>query len=105
MFLDDKLLQICKEATLENTEQIQELNIRVIRACEDYYKPQIKPNLINKDVKVILDKTFNLFDSFVRIALQSEDEKLKIIGKLFKQHTFKSQFMSNKEMANLYNRL
>lgn len=105
MFLDNKLLEICKNSEVTTSEHVQELNEKIIRTCEDYYKPKINQNLSNKEVKIILDRTFNLFDSFVRLALESDDNNLVIFGNMFKKFTFKSQFMSNKEMSKIYNTL
>ena len=105
MFLDDKLLEICKNSNLETTEDIQRLNKKIVSECSDYYIPKINQNLTNKDVKTILDKTFNLFDSFVRSLQKSKDEKLIILAKLFKEHTFNKQLLSNRKLRDIYDGL
>lgn len=106
MFLDDELLKICEAIEISANQDIQELNKILYRKCEDYYKSKINPMQMSpKDVKVILDRTFNLFDSFVRMALKSEKSHVKILGKLFKEFTFKKQFLSNEKMNKIYNKL
>lgn len=105
MFLDDELLQICKDAELTEFKQIQQLNVELCKKCEDYYKSKIFPHSSPKDVKIILDRTFNLFDSFVRLCKTSDDGTLKLLGKLFENHTFKQQFLKNDDMKQIYNKL
>ena len=105
MFLDDELLEICKHAGVINPQDVQELNKTLCGKCEDYYKSKITPISTNKEVKVILDRTFNLFDSFVRMALKSDIYHVKIFGELFKDFNFKKQFLSNEKMKEIYNKL
>ena len=105
MFLDDELLKICEKTQLSNPDDIQELNQILCKKCEDYYKSKITQTMTNKEVKVILDRTFILFDSFVRMALKSEKDSIKILGELFKKHTFKHQFLSNEKINTIYNKL
>ena len=105
MFLDDELLKICEDAITTTPQDIQELNKTLCGKCEDYYRKKINKNMTPKEVKVILDRTFNLFDSFVRMALKSNISQLKILGELFKEFTFKKQFLSNDEMNKVYSKL
>lgn len=107
MFLDDKLIELCKMAVVDTPEDVQQLNTDVCRLCEKYYKDIIRPkrNITDDELKVILNRTFNLFDSFVRQALDSDVEKLRILGVVFEKHTFKQQFLSNKEINKIYNKL
>lgn len=105
MFFDDELLKICEQSELSTSQNIQELNKILCGKCEDYYKSKITPTSTNKEVKIILDRTFNLFDSFVRMALKSEKSQINILGKLFKEFTFKKQFLSNEKMKEIYNKL
>lgn len=105
MFLDDELLFMCEHAKIPDANSVNFL-VRILYVkCEDYYKKRINEKMSPKEVKVILDRTFNLFDSFVRMALKSENTQLKILGKMFEKYTFKKQFLSNKEMKNVYDKL
>ena len=105
MFLDDKLLQICKEWDCSTPEKIQELNQKLCRECESYYKTKLNPSLSKYEVKTILDRTFNLWDSFVRMALENKDTKLIVLGAVYKEYSFKSQLMKNDEIVEIYIRL
>lgn len=104
MFLDDELLEMCKNADCSTIENIQQLNVDLCVKCETYYKSKIHPNSSKKEIKVILNKTFNLWDSFTRMAIK-EGGGIKLLGKLFQSHTFKKQLLSNNEIAKIYNNL
>ena len=104
MFLDDELLEMCKNADFSETENIQQLNVDLCIKCETYYKAKIYPNISKKEVKAVLDKTFNLWDSFTRMAIK-EGGRMKLLGELFQSHTFKKQLLSNDEMARIYGSL
>ena len=108
MFLDDKLYQICENYYLLNkhsSNDIQELNKKLFEECEIYYKSKITMSSKPSEVKIILDKTFNLFDSFVRRLKNSDNEILKIYGDLFEKFSFKKQFLNNPGMEEIYNKL
>ena len=55
MFLDDKLLEICREATINIPDDIQKLNKTLCKECEDYYKSRIKETMTNQEVKATFD--------------------------------------------------
>lgn len=105
MFLDDKVLQMCQQRAIKNPEQIQQLYVDVQTEFEKHYKSNLKEGMTNKEMKVVIDHTFNLYDSFVRLCLKSKDHQLKILGTLFKENTFKMQFMKNKAAADAYSNL
>jgi len=105
MFLDDELLKMCEIADAGKPELVQKLNVDICKKCEDYYKTGLNELSTRKEIKIRLDKTFNLFDSFVRMALKSKDPKVNILGELFKKHTFKKQFLSNEKMNDIYKKL
>ena len=105
MFLDDELLEICKNWDCSTPEQIQALNDKICKTCEAYYKSKLTATTLDKQLKIVLDRTFNLFDSFVRQAEKSEDAKIIRLSDMFKEYTFKRQFLSNKKMNEIYNKL
>lgn len=102
MFLDDKMLNICENAIINNSDDVRILATNIYKECEVYFKSKVYKDMPNKELKSILDKTFNLFDSFVRNAEKSDNKQLQILGDLFKDHTFKKQFLSNKDMYRVY---
>ena len=105
MFLDDELLKMCGISDAGKPELVQKLNVDICKKCEDYYKTGLNELSTGKEIKIRLDKTFNLFDSFVRMALKSEDFQTRTLGELFKKYTFKKQFLSNEKMNEIYNKL
>ena len=102
MFLDEELYLMVSYFEGTTAENIQQLNKDVCKKCEDYYKSKINATMSNKQVKVILDRTFNLFDSFVNICLRDENKIIQLFGEAFKKHNFKKQFLSNDEMRIIY---
>lgn len=109
MFLDDELLEMCKSANLDNETSIQQLNEDICKRCEVYYKEKLiilyENNGTNKEAKIIMDKTFNLFNSFVRMAKKDTNETISLIGNFFEKHSFKKQLFNNKEIERFYNKL
>ena len=105
MFLDDKLLQICENTVIETPEDVQKLNKKLFNECLDHYKANINENMSNKEVKATINRTFNLFDYFVRQAKKSGKHKLLVLAELFEEYNFKMQFLSHKQIANIYNKL
>ena len=97
MFLDDQLLEMCKNTDCAIPENLQKLNKDLCDACQTYYRGKIYIGMPNKEAKVVLDKTFNFWDSFVCMALKSDDFSLKLLGKLFQEYSFKKHFL---QMSN-----
>jgi hypothetical protein len=104
MFLDDELLEMCRAADCSEPDNIQQLNVDLCDKCKNYYKAKILPNMPKKDVKAILDKTFNLWDSFTRMAIK-EGGRMALLGEMFSKYTFKKQLLSNDEIARIYGSL
>ena len=106
MFLDDELIKIVEEAVITDAASIQELNKKLCKKCESYYmeKMRANPRLTNKEIKVILDRTFNLWDSFARQLLKKEGA-IQILGKLFTEHSFKKQWLTNDAIREIYETL
>jgi arginyl-tRNA synthetase len=106
MFLDDELLKMVKEADITTAEGIQKLNVDLCERCESYYKSKLTDNMPHPtQIKATLDRTFNLWDSFVKMALNDNDKAINILATLFTTHSFKNQFLQNKEMNEIYTKL
>jgi hypothetical protein len=105
MFLDDELLKMCKDADLDTSEGIQQLNKDLCAKCESYYKSKLHPNIKKSELKVILDRTFKLWDSFVRMAENNEDPIINSVSRIFKKHSFKYQLLQNDEINRIYSSL
>jgi len=105
MFLDEQLLQTCRDYSGTKPEDIQGLNVELCRKCEAYYKPMLKRGQNARETKVILDRLFNLWDSFIRMALKDDNGAVVMMGVFFEMHSFKSQFLNNEEIKKIYNSL
>jgi len=96
MFLDDKLLK----HTLENdSKDIFVLLNELYKICEDHYKPQIYPKMKYEDVKLILDRTFNSWNSFV---FQLKKQGYNYMVDMFNKYSFKEAFLSNEKLKEIY---
>lgn len=103
MFLDEKLLEMCR--TYDYTQRPSALVTQLCAECEGYYKTRITPTMDRKEVKAILDKTFNLWDSFTRMAVKDDNEDVRIMGELCQKFTFKETFMDVPELKQTYDSL
>lgn len=103
MFLDDQLLKICKEADLTQTENIKDLYINVMFTCDSYIKERVNEKSTEKELKTIIDKAFNLFDSFSKSLAKSNDSIFIILSTtLFKEGTFKAVYLENEQIKRIY---
>ena len=105
MFLNDELLKMCEDYEGTTGDEVQALNIALCEKCENYYKSKITPQSSLKTIKTTLDRTFRLWDSFIRMAKEHKSNKVKILAELFEKFTFKKQWLSNSEMAIIYKNL
>jgi len=105
MFLDDELLKMCKDANISVSHDVQQLNSDLCKKCESHYKSKLDDKSAPHHIKITLKKTFNLWDSFVRMAKKDEDKTLNILGDLFEEFSFKNQFLKNEEINRLYQSL
>jgi arginyl-tRNA synthetase len=105
MFLDDELFLMCESAKINSGEDIQKLYANLGDKCQAYYQKQITLETTAKEAKVILDRTFNIWESFVRMLSKSDKKTLQILGVLFKKYSFKKEFMNTPELAEVYSKL
>ena len=103
MFLDDQLIEICLNAEIDQPGSVQQTYNKLIDVCQDYYKNQIRIGMTKKEVKIIIDRTFKLWDSFVRTAVEHDNNQVVIIGTLCQAYTFKNAFMNDLKLAAFYN--
>ena len=102
MFLDDELLQMCEQSEADTPEKLQQLNRDIFVKCHDYFINTSHSSMTAKEIKAVINTTFNIFDSFVRMAKKSDSKKVRILGKMFEKHTFKKQFLRNNKVAKIY---
>lgn len=72
MFLDDKLIQICKESEITSLEDAKNTIKLVYQTCNDYLVDRISIGTTKMEALATMNRSFKLFDSFV--------EKLKNHG-------------------------
>ena len=105
MFLDDQLIEVCKDAEINEPDDVQQTYNDLIDVCQDYYKKQIFPGMKRPEVKIILDRTFKLWESFVRMALESENAQVVTLGSLYEKYSFKNTFLKDERLEQFYNTL
>ena len=105
MFLDDELFLMCEYAEINSGNDIQKLYVNLTEKCQEYYRKQITTETTAEEAKTILDRTFNIWESFVRMLVKSDQKTLQELGKLFKEYSFKKTFMNTPELAGVYNKL
>jgi len=104
MFLDDQLLKETKEADLTTEEGVQTLYNKLCRMCESYYKSKLNENTTNKVLKATLDRTFNLWDSFVN-NLKKESVEYVLLADMLEENSFKVMMLKNPKVRQVYNSL
>ena len=102
MFLDDELINVCLDAEINEPDDVQLIYNKLIDTCQDYYKNQVHINMPKREVKVIIDRTFKLWDSFVRTAVKHNNPKVNTIGLLCGRYTFKDAFMRDGNLSTFY---
>jgi hypothetical protein len=102
MFLDNEVLEICKKAKLDTPEDVQGFYAEVCNKFDDYRRNNMNAFMTGKEIKSVINKTFNLWNSTVRMCLKSGDHKLIIIGEMLQKYSFKDVFLKDKEMKRIY---
>ncbi len=105
MFLDEKLLSICKDADIKESEDVISLHTKLIKESEVYYKSRISPGMTEVEVKAVIDRAFNLWVSFANMARSSEDKRLMLIGELCLTYTLRVAFMNDPLLKKAYEKL
>lgn len=111
MFLDDKLYNHLEARSNEapysgaiTPEDISTLYNELLDISDDYIKGKVRIGMPYSEFSVIVDRTGNLWDSFVKKSLKSEDILVRGIGKLCKEHPFKDVYLQSKEILEIYER-
>lgn len=104
MFLDDELLAMCKNTDLITPKSVQQLYNDICVKCKERYMSEITTSTTYSQVKTALDKVFNLWDSFIKMAKNDEDSVINMIGNLFEKHSFREQLLNNKEIKEIYDK-
>lgn len=100
MFLDDQLYQKVKAFEIKKPEDFQTLVNELYKICENYYKPKLQPlvGCSYKDVRILIDKTFKLWDMFI----EKLDKENWFLIDVLKDCSYKKLFLSNPTLKELY---
>lgn len=107
MYLDEELLKMCEEFEFTSPEDVVKIHENVYSKCEHYYTSKLAELSVKSayNVKAILDRTFNLYDSFVKMALKHKEPTVVILGEMFQECNFKDAFLKHPKLKELYNNL
>lgn len=105
MFLDDEVLLMCKKAEINTPEQVQKLYADVCEKFDNYRRNNMNALMSSREIKIVINKTFNLWDSTVRMCLKDSDSKLNIIGGMLEKYSYKKTFLKDSEMKRIYDSL
>ena len=103
MFLDDQMYEKVQNFTGSTQEDIQDLYAELCRMCEVYWQKILSPEIEKRKMKTQWDRTFNLWDSFVRKLHADDDVTSTIFANLFEKHTYKKEFFKDETLTRIYN--
>jgi len=105
MFLDDEMFEYCENMNITTFENLQKDYALICIKFDDYRKNAITNKMNRKEMKAVVNRTFNLWDSLVNRLLISRVSKLKSIGGLLQRNSYKDSFLKDKKMKAIYDSL
>jgi len=101
MFLDDQLYQITKATQISCPNDFNQMINSLYQTCENKWKPEFDISRSGKEAKILLDRTFNAWDSFIK-KLEKENYYL---ADMVKKYSYKYAFMANEKLKEAYEKL
>jgi hypothetical protein len=98
MFLDDQLYEHVKSKKIEKPEDFKSLVCELYDICQAWYVPRITRGTSYQEVKILFDKCFWFWDSFIK-KLEKEDWWLI---DLLKKYSFKDVLLRNEKLREIY---
>ena len=100
---------MCLDCNLNDNPNIGELYQQVIRACDDERLDKLRAlegtvNPTKKEVKVIFDRIFNQYNSFLRM-LEKEGGEYSILSLMFRKFDYKRALFDNADLKRIYDEL
>jgi len=105
MFLDDKLIQMCEQAEINEPADVQTLYNELLAECQNFYKERVKVGMRKTDVKGMIVMTFHAFDSFVRMAKKHDSFQVRAIGDVCEKYPWKMVFEKNEKLKEFFDSL
>lgn len=100
MFLDDQLYIWTKSKTIDTPKDFQSLVNELYRICEDWFKPKLNTNMTYKEGKILMDKVFWFWDSFIK---KLEKDNWAFID-ILKDNSYEKNYMSNPNLKEIYDK-
>ena len=105
MFLDDKLLSICEKVEIESGKDVQDVYDLLIQQTQAYYVSKLHPGMPNPEAKTAINRSFALWDSFVRMAKKHKSVKVRVLGEMCEKYSFKDALLNDPKISKIYNKL
>jgi len=101
-FLDDQLYNHVMSKNLRDSKDFQDMLNELYRICENYWKPKVDIGSTSKrEVKVLIDRTFNGWDLFVKKLIKEK----WVLADVIVKYSYKEIFMDNAELKKSYDNL
>lgn len=98
-FLDDQLYAHVINKELTGADDFKQLLNELFRICENYWKPKFDLKTMGKrDLKILLDRTFNGWDLFIKKLIKDKYFLVDVIDK----YSYKKIFMENPDFKKIY---
>jgi|ERR1700741_292289 len=101
-FLDDILYKQAINRDIQSDTDVKDLINELFKICEDYWKSKVTLGVTTKpELKILLDRSFTCWDSFVR-RLKKEKWSFSYI---LEKYSYKEIFMQDDKFRDIYNNL
>ena len=110
MFIDDAAYLKTINANLTKPEAVAILYKEIIEMFKKHVgdnlnELSVKGKSSSKDIKAVIDKTFNLYDSYIRQCKDSKVYQANVVGTTFEKYSFKQSFLKSPELNKFYKEL
>ncbi len=100
MFLDDQLYECVKSSEIKKSEDFQVLVNELYGITEAYFKPKLHLGMTYAEGRLIMDKTFKLWDLFIAKLKKENWYLIEFLEKC----SYRDTFLSNEKAKEIYNK-
>lgn len=100
-FLDDQLFEYTTQKVIKKTDDFVDLMNELFKICESDWKPKYHEGMSKSEVKVLVDRTFNMWNLFEKKLIKEN----YFLTKQICEYSYKKTFMENPELSKIYNQL